>query len=137
MSRFRLLRLYQVLWYKLCVNQLFYLFIWELINYGHEHCLHNKEIVNSSYLDWTWHWATSHIWLTIRKDKAILVKKKTQNLKFKTQIVPIPLSDINTLTSIMYEQYHNTCKIIRVFYNTCIPLFKIACNNYMNTINVK
>lgn len=43
-SRFRLLRLYRVLWYKLCVNQVFYLFIWELINYGNEHCLHNKEL---------------------------------------------------------------------------------------------
>lgn len=43
-SRFRLLRLYRELWYKLCVNQIFYRFIWELINYGHEHCLHNKKL---------------------------------------------------------------------------------------------
>lgn len=79
-------------------------------------------------------------------DVAYLVnhKKRLSNFsykkkfKFKTQIMPIPLSDINTtLTSIMSEQYHNTCKIIRVFYNTCIPLFKITCPNYMNMINVK
>lgn len=64
--------------------------------------------------------------------------KKNKNLEFKTQIVPIPISDINTtLTSIMYEHYHNTCKIIHVFYNTCIPLFKKTYTNYLYIINVK